>query len=410
MVGNSNSNFFEECEFFSEPFLTQFRSDLWEFGNLAWALAIADRFLMIFLDRTATAIDIIQIFTISFLAVCWLFLNPDSEAISETLYSTFQPIFSPSPLPPTIPSLESIQRFGYQQNWCWRGWNVHHTVLPNSRSQIPVILVHGFGGSIGHWRQNMGELSKHHSVYAIDLLGFGASDKPDLSYSIDLWVNQLYEFWQTFIGKPAILVGNSIGSLTCLAAAATHPEMTQGIAMISLPDTLHHHEAVPAALRPIVQFTQAIVLSPVLLYPLFCLLRHPLILRRWAGLAYACQESITDELLEILRKPAQERGAAQAFSAILQAMMNPSFGPSVRTSLSQLTTPSLLLWGKQDRMIPSTVAKQFLSYNPNLQLIELDNAGHCAHDECPERVNLELVRWIQTQVVQSANHSPQLII
>jgi len=299
-----------------------------------------------------------------------------------------------------VPSAkELIQKYGYQQNSLWRGWKIHHAVMPNPRSQVSIILVHGFGGSIGHWRQNISELAKHHSVYTIDLLGFGASDKPDIAYSIDLWVDQLHEFWQTFIGTPVILVGNSIGSLTCLATAANHPDMVRGVAMISLPDTASHEEAIPSALRPLVRSLQRIFASPIVLYPLFYILKQPWITRHWASLAYAGRDAISDELLEILTKPTREQGSAQAFCAILKGMMSPQFSPSVQSILTRINIPSLLLWGKQDRMIPSASAQQFLSYNADLQLVELDAAGHCAHDECPERVNTELIQWIQTQVL-----------
>lgn len=61
----------------------------------------------------------------------------------------------------------------------------------------------------------------------------------------------------------------------------------------------------------------------------------------------------------------------------------------------------MLVWGQQDRMIPPTLARRFLGYNPAIQLIEVENAGHCAHDERPERVNQELLSWIQTQVLEA---------
>jgi len=105
-----------------------------------------------------------------------------------------------------------------------------------------------------------------------------------------------------------------------------------------------------------------------------------------------------NELLEILTKPTREQGSAQAFCAILKGMMSPQFSPSVQSIFTRIKIPSLLLWGKQDRMIPSASAQQFLSYNADLQFVELDAAGPCAHDECPERVNTELIQWIQTQV------------
>ncbi|MBD2102736.1 alpha/beta fold hydrolase [Leptolyngbya sp. FACHB-261] len=313
-------------------------------------------------------------------------------------------------VPPTLPVPERLadlakiglaKRCGHQGDWHWRGWKIRYTFIHNPHSQVPVILLHGFGGSIGHWRQNIVALSKHHSVYALDLLGFGASDKPDTPYSVQLWVEQVHAFWQTFVQVPAVLVGNSIGSLVSLSEAAVHPETACGVAMISLPDTTSHRETVPAILRPLLQGLQFCLLSPLLLQPLFHLLRQPWMVRRWAGLAYACQEAVTDELLEILTAPAREKGAARAFCAILKAMVSPQFGPCIQSILSKLRVPSLLLWGQQDRMIPKALAQRFVVYNPALQLVELENAGHCAHDECPERVNQELLGWIQTSVLQA---------
>ena len=82
------------------------------------------------------------------------------------------------------------------------------------------MLVHGFGASSGHWRKNVPFLAQKHTVFAIDLLGFGRSDKPLIPYSIDLWRDLVLDFVAEFAQQPAILVGNSIGSLTCLAANA----------------------------------------------------------------------------------------------------------------------------------------------------------------------------------------------
>ncbi|NDJ16968.1 alpha/beta fold hydrolase [Myxacorys almedinensis] len=377
-------------------FITQLRKDIWEFGNLAWVFALSDRIINGFGHGLPSAIALTQFFTIAFFALCWLFLNPNPNGSAEALYNAFQPTTNQQR--PT-PSLDTIRRYGYQQTSTWKGWKIHHTVFPNARSQVPIIFVHGFGGSIGHWRQNMSALAKSHSVYAIDLLGFGASDKPDIEYSVELWTRQLHDFWKVYIDKPVILVGNSIGSLTCLATAAAHPDMVQGVAMISLPDTASHHETIPLKIRPYVRYLQNILSSPLFLYPLFYVLRQPWVVRHWASLAYSCKEAVTDELLEILIKPSRTEGSARAFCAILKAMMSPKFSPSVGSIFSQVKMPSLLLWGKKDRMIPIGAVEQFSNYNPKLQIVTLDNAGHCAHDECPEQVNLELETWIQTEVL-----------
>lgn len=56
-------------------------------------------------------------------------------------------------------------------------------------------------------------------MYAIDLLGQGSSAKPALDYSMELWAEQLSDFLAEFVQRPAVLVGNSVGSLACLMAA-----------------------------------------------------------------------------------------------------------------------------------------------------------------------------------------------
>ncbi len=331
----------------------------------------------------------------------WKNFMTDDECFTWT---TVDPFVEIQPTQPQIRSqasaaIATLQK--HRQNFEWQGWQIHHVSMPHAQSEVPIMLVHGFGGSIGHWRHNIPVLAQHHSVYAIDLLGFGDSDKPDTSYSLDLWVEQVYEFWRSFIKVPVVLVGNSLGSLTCLSVAAAHPEMVRGVAMISLPDAAAHHSAIPQAMRLLVSLIQAILLSPVVLRPLFHVLSHPWLVKRWAQLAYACNEAVTDELLEILLKPSKAQGAAKAFCSILRAMLSPQFSPNLQAIFSKLHTPLLLLWGKQDRMIPSKskLAYRYLHYSSTLKLVELEDAGHCAHDECPDRVNNELLTWIRTQIL-----------
>jgi haloalkane dehalogenase len=78
-------------------------------------------------------------------------------------------------------------------------------------------------------------------------------------------------------------------------------------------------------------------------------------------------------------------------------MTSAEFGPCIKTILPKLEIPLLLIWGLQDRMIPPQLAGRFVELNPNLELIELDDAGHCPHDECPEQVNQILLDWLARQ-------------
>jgi len=298
------------------------------------------------------------------------------------------------------------QRIGSQRDWVWRGWQTRYTYI-RPKKQLPetkpILLLHGFGTSIGHWRQNLSVLGESHTVYAIDMLGFGASEKAAANYQITLWVEQVYDFWRTFIRHPVILVGNSIGSLVSLAAAASHPEMVQGVVMLSLPDPSLEEEVIPAALRPVVQTIKSLVASPLILKTAFRLINRPSIVRRWASIAYANPTAVTDELVDILIGPAQDRGSAQAFYATIKAISSAN-GISVKKLLPSVEVPMLLIWGEQDRMVPPKLAQKFIAYNPQVQLLQLKNAGHCPHDECPEEVNLAILNWINS-FLQTASDS-----
>ncbi len=294
------------------------------------------------------------------------------------------------------------QKVGNQRDWVWRGWQTRYTFIrPHEKSskQVPMILLHGFGASIGHWRHNLQVLGDRHTVYALDMLGFGASQKAPVSYNIKLWVDQVYDFWQTFIRKPVVLVGNSIGSLISLAAAATYPEMVQGVVMMSLPDPTLELEAIPVFLHPVVAAIKNFIASPLLLKPLFKIVRQPTVLRRWAAIAYANPEAVTDELIDILAGPPQDRGSARAFVALFKATISANFSPNVKQILPNLTIPMLLIWGQQDKFVPPALAQQFAQYNQNLQVLQLENVGHCPHDENPEEINRVILDWIDSNLV-----------
>jgi len=169
--------------------------------------------------------------------------------------------------------------------------------------------------------------------------------------------------------------------------------------MMSLPDPSLEREAIPAVLRPIlmpiITTIKKIVASPIILKPVFNVVRQPGVLRRWASLAYANPEAITDELIEILAGPPQDRGSARAFSALFKAAMGVNFSPSVKTVLPTLTIPMLLIWGQKDRFVPPVLGSQFAQYNEKLQLLNLEDVGHCPHDESPEQVNQAILDWIE---------------
>ncbi|CCH66737.1 Possible alpha/beta hydrolase superfamily,slr1827 homolog [Richelia intracellularis HH01] len=302
-------------------------------------------------------------------------------------------------------------KLGNQRNWVWRGWQIRYTFIrPHEYSlqEVPLILIHGFGASIGHWRNNLEVLGSYHTVYALDLLGFGASQKAPANYKVKLWVEQIYDFWRAFIRKPVVLVGNSIGSLISLAVTASHPEIVKSAVIMSLPDLSWEEKITPAFLHPVVMGIKNMVVSPLLLKPLFYIVRHPIVLRRWVIIAYANPEAVTDELIDIFARPPQDHGSARTFVALLQGFTSKNFSPNIKDILSNLTIPILLIWGNQDKLIPPVLAEKFAQYNQNLQVIYLDNVGHCPHDENPEEINKLILDWIDHNLKKNQRNKTAL--
>ena len=110
------------------------------------------------------------------------------------------------------------------QYWTWREFKIHYVKAGTRNDRPPLLLVHGFGASTDHWKKNIAVLKNDFEVYAIDLLGFGRSQKADTAYSSDLWCEQLSDFVKEIIGRPAIIVGNSIGGYAALATASQFPD------------------------------------------------------------------------------------------------------------------------------------------------------------------------------------------
>lgn len=290
------------------------------------------------------------------------------------------------------------RRIGRQRNWIWHGWQIRYTYFRaslnlNPEPYPPLILLHGFGAAIEHWRNNIPILAQQHTVYALDLLGFGGSRKVTTDYSVYLWAELVYDFWQTFIGEHVILVGNSIGSLVCLTAANNYPNMVTGIVMLSLPDTSLRQEMIPRWLQPVVTTVENLVASPLLFKILLKIIRRPSIIRPLIELAYENSSAITDELVEVITAPTYDEGASRTLCSLVQRARNPNFAPSAKSIIPKLTIPILLIWGREDRLIPSSIAPILAQLNSNITLIELEKIGHCPHDERPEQFNSILLNW-----------------
>lgn len=278
--------------------------------------------------------------------------------------------------------------------WQWRGQSIYYVQAGEKQSgRPPLLLVHGFGASTDHWRKNIAELSNDFEVWAIDLLGFGRSAKPDWQYGGDLWRDQLHDFITYIIGQPAVLAGNSLGGYSALCVAAQRPESALGLVLLNSAGPFTDTK-VPTQPNPLQQFlgdlSRSVLLQPWASFLLFQYVRQRWMIRQTLSKVYLDQSAITDQLVEEIYRPSCDGGAYKVFASVFKSPQ----GERIDVLLKQLTCPLLLLWGEAD---PWMNARQrgakFRQYYP--QLIEhYLQAGHCPHDEVPEQVNPILRSWV----------------
>ncbi|MDM3850364.1 MAG: alpha/beta fold hydrolase [Aphanizomenon gracile PMC627.10] len=282
------------------------------------------------------------------------------------------------------------------QYWQWRGHNVYYVQAGAAQAQRPpLLLVHGFGASTDHWRKNITELSADFQVFAIDLLGFGRSAKPNLQYSGDLWRDQLHDFISEIIGQKTILAGNSLGGYACLCVASQRPDSAAGVVLLNSAGPFSQPEnQIQPSINPLQKllgkpikwaFKQRLAQSLLFQYT-----RQKWVIRRTLEKVYLDKSAITDQLVAEIQRPAYDPGALDVFISVFSTPQ----GQKVDVLLKQLTCPLLLLWGEADPWMKARERSQkFHEYYPQLTEYFLI-AGHCPHDEIPEQVNSHLRDWV----------------
>jgi pimeloyl-ACP methyl ester carboxylesterase len=284
------------------------------------------------------------------------------------------------------------------KTWLWQGFPICYQ--SQGSAGPAVVLVHGFGASLGHWRQNIPVLAENCRVYALDLLGFGSSAKPEpgkkIAYTLEMWGQQVADFCREVVGEPAFLVGNSIGCIVVMQAAVSNPEMALGLALLNCSLRLLHDRK--RATLPWFRRLGAPLLQNILsIEPIgkffFNQVAKPKTVRKILLQAYAKSDTVTDELVDILTAPAKDPGAV----AVFLAFTNYSTGPLPEDLLPVLPCPAIIIWGTADPWEPVDLGRDLADYPKVLKFIPLEGVGHCPQDEAPELVNPILEDWIKEQ-------------
>ena len=295
--------------------------------------------------------------------------------------------------------------------WKWQGHNISWQLEgQNDNAPIAILLIHGFGASKDHWRFNQKAISKSANCYAIDLIGFGESSQPNaqllyeqekpghFTYCFDTWSQQIIEFCNQIVQKPVLLIGNSIGGVIALNASKNLTHGCKGVVLIDCAQRtmddkrLIEQPLLMRFLRPIIK---TLVRQKFLSTALFNNAANPAFIEKILKVAYPSGMNINEELINSLWRPTQRKGASEAFRGFIN-LFDDYLAPDL---LQNTRNPVHLIWGEKDPWEPVKEAKKWFDTFECIESLNIiSNAGHCPHDEMPEKVNPILKKIIQEAI------------
>lgn len=262
--------------------------------------------------------------------------------------------------------------------------NVRYWVQGSQGSTV--ILIHGIGAAVDSWAFNINVLAKKHRVYAMDLVGFGLSDKPVVEYSLPFFSKFISDFMEKQNIDRANLVGWSFGGGFILQFAIDFPDKLDKLILSSS-----------------IGFGKEIHL-------MFRMSSIPLIGKLLSrpsrkGIAWLLKESVympdivTDELVDLYYQFATLPGGHEAWLAIVRDCVN--FGgvkkiilQNLQKHFSSINAQTLVIWGKQDRFLPFIHAYKAEKKLPTAEVYIIDQCGHCPQIERPEAFNARVIEFL----------------
>jgi pimeloyl-ACP methyl ester carboxylesterase len=259
-----------------------------------------------------------------------------------------------------------------------RGLRVFAITMGRGRD---VVLIHGNGASTYSWRHALEPLATRYRVHALDLPGYGFSDKPDDGRYDAAWLeDHLVGYLDAAGVQRAVLVGNSMGGEVATEAAVRDPARVAALVLLGaggLPQA--RADGVPLSLR-------------MLTWPVIgpALQRLPIRGRVAARLREAVYDpaTLSEADIDVYYAAFASAGGGNAFLARLRAEPVDRSG-----SVSTIAAPTLVITGDTDRLVPPATARRYHELIRGSELLVLEHTGHLPQEERPERIVGEIVRW-----------------
>jgi len=246
----------------------------------------------------------------------------------------------------------------------------------------PLVLLHGYTSSTYSWKDVFEPLSKSFHVIAVDLKGFGLSEKPDGDYTRRAQATLVAHLLAQLNIEKAWLCGNSMGGEVALNVAVANPQRVAGLILI---DSAGVEVPGSGSLAP------SYLLIPVVGRVLTALaLRSDKLVREGLEKSFYDRSKITNDRVAAYYLPLKTRGGQlAALRARTQAGQFP-----VEPELGRINVETLILWGAQDALIPVAAGHKLHALIKRSKLVTFENCGHLPQEETPARVVDEITQFI----------------
>jgi pimeloyl-ACP methyl ester carboxylesterase len=240
----------------------------------------------------------------------------------------------------------------------------------------PVLLIHGFGASTYTWRHVAPELAKTHRVIAVDLKGFGQSDKPfDSRYSVFDQAELLAQLIEDKDLRNLTLVGHSFGGGIALLLALEANERLKGrISKLVLLDTIAYPQNIPVFFR--------LLDVPLVSHLGVSMVPASFQTRVALRIAYFDDSKIDQDEVETYAAPLKTAAGKHAIIYSARQIV-PDGLAEISERYKTIKLPTLILWCDHDRIVPLEVGLKLRRTLPNSTLRLVEDCGHMPQEEQP---------------------------
>jgi pimeloyl-ACP methyl ester carboxylesterase len=282
-----------------------------------------------------------------------------------------------------LPSLSSKETMSYEEavsKWApgkfvlVDGKKVHYLEKGEGKS---VILIHGFLYHTVMWKKNIDDLAKKFKVYAVDLWGWGYSERlKENEYSYDRYGKQIVGFMDALNIKKATIAGQSMGGGISVYVAAHYPERVDRLILVD-PSVIPYPMAMIGKIYQlpfIGEFMNAI--------PGNALMENNI-----KTIWFYDKNKATEEYCKEVLQPLSIKGSYAGLMFIIRNVLKEPFVEKEANLLAKMAIPTLIIHGREDKAIPLDRSKRLNDLWKGSKLVIFDKAGHSPHEEYPEKFN-----------------------